>query len=185
MASILLLLALVTIFSLSGQQATLASSQNDHYNIKTLNFTLYQHETINKTGYIVVDGVAGVGVSETTTPFGTIFVFRDNLTTHVSASSRFAGVAEGTAITTSLDGLRSLSAAKITIEFLGYEGSISILGGTYNTKPSEYPVLGGTGDFMYTFGHIRSTPVDLQGVTVVYKIDFFIYWPPYASSVPK
>lgn len=108
------LFALLTLFALA-----LASPQNDHYNIKTLNLTLYQHETINKTGYIVVDGVAGVGVSQTTTPFGTIYVFSDNLTTHVSGSSRFAGVSEGTSITTSLDGLRSLSIAKLTLDFKG------------------------------------------------------------------
>jgi Dirigent-like protein len=114
------LLALLTIFALSSSRAALASPQNGHYNINTLNFTLYQHETINKTGYIVVDGVAGVGVSQTTTPFGTIYVFRDNLTTHVGDSSRFAGVAEGTSITSSFDGLRSLSIAKITLSVHGY-----------------------------------------------------------------
>lgn len=111
---------LITIFALSSHQAALASPQNAHYNIKTLNFTLYQHETVNKTGFIVVEGVAGVGVSQTTTPFGTVFVFRDNLTTHAGGSSRFAGVAEGTSITTSLDGLRSLSIAKITLDVYGY-----------------------------------------------------------------
>ncbi|KAJ4781458.1 Dirigent protein [Rhynchospora pubera] len=177
--------ALLTLSILSFHQAALASTQNGHYNIKTLNFTLYQHENINKTGFIVVDGVAGVGVSQTTTPFGTLYVFRDNLTTHVGGSSRFAGVAEGTSLTTSFDGLRSLSIAKITLNLNGYEGSISIVGGTHNTKPSEYPVVGGTGDFLYVLGHIRSTPVDLSGLTVVYRIDFFLYWPPYAAKAPK
>jgi Dirigent-like protein len=66
-----------------------------------------------------------------------------------------------------------------------YEGSISIIGGTNNIKPSEYPVVGGTGDFMYALGHIRSSPVDLTGLTVVYRIDFFLYWPPYAATAPK
>ncbi|KAF3323176.1 Dirigent protein 23 [Carex littledalei] len=174
------LFALLTLFALA-----LASPQNDHYNIKTLNWTLYQHETINKTGFIVVDGVAGVGVSQTTTPFGTIYVFRDNLTTHVSGSSRFAGVSEGTSITTSLDGLRSLSIAKFTLDFKGYEGSISIVGGTNNIKPSEYPVVGGTGDFMYVLGHVRSSPVNLTGSTVVYRVDVFLYWPPYAATAPR
>ncbi|OAY82983.1 hypothetical protein ACMD2_13155 [Ananas comosus] len=154
--------------------------------MRSLHFSLYQHETINKTGFIVVDGIAGAGVTQTTTPFGTIFVFRDNLTASAEPSasaSAVAGVAEGASITSSFDGLCSLSLAKITLKIDGYKGSISILGGTHNTKPSDYPVAGGTGDFLFVQGYIRSSPVDLNGPTVVYKIDFFLYWPPYATAV--
>nr|CAD1840773.1 unnamed protein product [Ananas comosus var. bracteatus] len=117
--------------------------------MRSLHFSLYQHETINKTGFIVVDGIAGAGVTQTTTPSGP----------------------------------SSLSLAKITLKIDGYKGSISILGGTDNTKPSDYPVAGGTGDFLFVQGYIRSSPVDLNGPTVVYKIDFFLYWPPYATAV--
>jgi hypothetical protein len=151
---------------------------------KTLSFTLYQHETINKTGYIVVDGVAGAGVSQTTTPFGTIYVFRDDLTVRADRASPVAGVAEGSSITTSLDGLQSLSLAKITVHHRGHRGSVSVLGGTYNTKPSDYPVLGGTGDFAYALGYVRSSPVDLRGRTVTYKMELHLYWPPYAHYAP-
>ncbi|KAJ6820162.1 uncharacterized protein M6B38_399645 [Iris pallida] len=153
--------------------------------LKSLEFSLYQHETINKTGFIVVDGVAGnAGVSQTTTPFGTVFVFRDRMTAGLGlSSSRVAGVAEGTSITSSLDGLRSLSIAKITLDVEGRRGSISIVGGTHNTKPSDYPVVGGTGDFLFVQGYVRSSPVDLRGTTVVYKIEFHLYWPPYAPAV--
>ena len=153
---------------------------------KTLSFTLYQHETINKTGYIVVDGVAGAGVSQTTTPFGTIYVFRDDLTVRADRASPVAGVAEGSSITTSLDGLQSLSLAKITVHHRGHRGSVSVLGGTYNTKPSDYPVVGGTGDFAYALGYVRSSPVDLRGRTVTYKMELHLYWPPYAhyATVP-
>lgn len=151
---------------------------------KTLSFTLYQHETINKTGYIVVDGVAGASVSQTTTPFGTIYVFRDDLTVHADRASRVVGVAEGTSITTSLDGLRSLSLAKVTVHRRGHRGSVSVLGGTYNTKPSDYPVVGGTGDFAYAVGYVRSSPVDLRGSTVTYKMKLHLYWPPYARYAP-
>ncbi|EES01853.1 hypothetical protein BDA96_03G406100 [Sorghum bicolor] len=151
---------------------------------KTLSFTLYQHETINKTGYIVVDGVAGAGVSQTTTPFGTIYVFRDDLTVHADRKSPVAGVAEGSSITTSLDGLQSLSLAKITVHHRGHRGSVSVLGGTYNTKPSDYPVVGGTGDFAYALGYVRSSPLDLRGRTVTYKMELHLYWPPYAHYAP-
>ncbi|KAL6616483.1 hypothetical protein ACP70R_038753 [Stipagrostis hirtigluma subsp. patula] len=164
--------------------ASLNKSQSRGGGGKTLSFTFYQHETINKTGYIVVDGVAGAGVSQTTTPFGTIYVFRDELTVHADRASRVAGVAEGTSITTSLDGLQSLSLAKITISHRGHRGSVSVLGGTYNTKPSDYPVVGGTGDFAYALGFVRSSPVDLSGRTVTYKMELHLYWPPYAHYAP-
>lgn len=151
---------------------------------KTLSFTLYQHETINWTGYIVVDGVAGAGVSQTTTPFGTIYVFRDDLTVRADRDSRVAGVAEGTSVTTSLDGLQSMSLAKIAVHHRAHRGSVSVLGGTYNTKPSDYPVVGGTGDFAYALGYVRSSPVDLRGRTVTYKMELHLYWPPYAHYAP-
>ncbi|PAN27257.1 hypothetical protein GQ55_5G070600 [Panicum hallii var. hallii] len=151
---------------------------------RTLSFTLYQQETINKTAYIVVDGVAGAGVSETTTPFGTIYVFRDDLTVRADRASPVAGVAEGSSITTTLDGLQSLSLAKITVDHRGHRGSVSVLGGTYNTKPSDYPVVGGTGDFAYALGYVRSSPVDLRGRTVTYKMELHLYWPPYAHYAP-
>ncbi|RCV28387.1 hypothetical protein SETIT_5G401200v2 [Setaria italica] len=151
---------------------------------KTLSFTLYQQETINKTAYIVVDGVAGAGVSQTTTPFGTIYVFRDYLTVRADRASPVAGVAEGSSITTTLDGLQSLSLAKITVDHRGHRGSVSVLGGTYNTRPSDYPVVGGTGDFAYALGYVRSSPVDLRGRTVTYKMELHLYWPPYAHYAP-
>lgn len=70
--------------------------------------------------------------------------------------------------------------AKITLNLKGYKGSISVLGGTHNIKPSNHPVVGGTGDFMFIQGYVRSSPVNLEGITVVYKIEFHLYWPPYA-----
>ncbi|RWR78500.1 dirigent protein 19-like protein [Cinnamomum micranthum f. kanehirae] len=165
-----------------GCQATPSSPHHHHHHqeLKSLHFSLFQHETINKTGYIIVNGVAGEGVTQTTTPFGTIFAFQDPMTTTPNASSRVAGIAEGASITSSLDGLRSISMAKITLNLKGYKGSISVLGGTHNIKPSNHPVVGGTGDFMFIQGYVRSSPVNLEGITVVYKIEFHLYWPPYA-----
>lgn len=151
---------------------------------KTVSFTLYQQETINKTSYMVVAGVAGAGVSETTTPFGTVYVFRDDLTVRPERSSRVAGVVEGTSVTTSFDGLRSLSLGKITLDHRGRRGSMSVLGGTHNTRPSDCPVVGGTGDFAYAVGYVRTSPVNLRGSSVTFKVEFHLYWPPYAHYAP-
>lgn len=153
-----------------------------HYQFKSLHFALFQHETINKTGYIVVNGVAGTGVSQTTTPFGTLFVFQDPMTVTANRSSKVAGIAQGTSITSSLDGLESISIAKITLRLKHRRGSISIVGGTHNIKPSDHPVVGGTGDFKLVQGYVTSSPVNLKGLTVTYKIAFHLYWPPYATQ---
>uniref|UniRef100_A0ACD5UV50 Uncharacterized protein n=1 Tax=Avena sativa TaxID=4498 RepID=A0ACD5UV50_AVESA len=185
-----LLLCTITVLLLFSSAAAAPSpsrgnkTHDDGHGGRTLSFTLYQQETINKTAYMVVDGVAGAGVSQTTTPFGTVYVFRDNLTVHADRASPVAGVAEGTSITTSLDGLLSLSMAKVTIHHRGHRGSVSIIGGTYNIGPSDYPVVGGTGDFAYALGYVRSSPVDLRGSTVTYKLELQLYWPPYAQYAP-
>lgn len=160
--------------------AAVAHLHHRHRHLRSLHFSLFQHETINKTGYFVVDGVAGPGVSQTTTPFGTMFVFQDPLTTTVDRASKLVGTAEGTAITSSLDGLRSISIAKVTLRLRRHSGSVSVVGGTHNIKPSNHPVVGGTGDFLFVQGYVTSSPVDLTGITVVYKLEFHLYWPPYA-----
>lgn len=164
---------------------TTSTSDSHHQGLKSLHFTLFQHETINKTGYIIVNGVAGPGVSQNTTPFGTLFVFQDPLTVTANRSSKLIGIGEGTSITSSLDGLQSISIAKITLRMKRHVGSISIVGGTHNIKPSDHPVVGGTGDFMFVQGYVTSSPLDLQGQTVVYKIEFHLYWPPYAVKKPS
>lgn len=153
-----------------------------HHGLKSLHFALFQHETINKTGYIIVNGVTGPGVSQTTTPFGTLFAFEDPMTVTANRSSKIVGIAEGASITSGLDGLRSISIAKITLRLKKYTGSISIVGGTHNIKPSDHPVVGGTGDFLFVQGIVTSSPVNLTGITVTYKIEFHLYWPPYATQ---
>lgn len=150
--------------------------------LKSLHFSLFQHETINRTGYVIVNGVqGGPGITETTTPFGTLFVFQDPLTVTANRSSKLVGIAEGTSITSSLDGLRSISIAKLTLRLKNHRGSVSIVGGTHNVKPSDHPIVGGTEDFLFVQGYVTSSPVDLKGFTVTYKIKFHLYWPPYAT----
>jgi len=147
-------------------------------------FTVYQHDRLNETGYVVVTGDEGAPSSDTTRPFGSIYVFRDDLTLHNDSDSPVAGVMEGTATTTSFDGLHNLLAAKISLHHRGYRGSVSVLGGSHNTKPSVYPVVGGTGDFLYTEGYVQSSPVDSDGPRVMYKLEIHLYWPPYTKFAP-
>lgn len=124
----------------------------------------------------------GAGVTQTTTPFGTLFAFQDALTSTANGS-KLVGIAEGTTITSSLDGLRSISIAKLTLRLKNHKGSISVVGVTNNVKRSDLPVVGGTGDFLLVQGYVTSSPVDIKGLTVVYKIEFHLYWPPYASGL--
>ncbi|XP_027347663.1 dirigent protein 19-like [Abrus precatorius] len=165
------------------QFKTTHANSHHHHHLKSLHFSLFQHETINKTGYIIVNGIeGGPGITETTTPFGTLFVFQDPLTVSANRSSKLVGISEGTSITSSLDGLQSTSVAKLSLSLKHHKGSVSIVGGTNNVKPSDYPVVGGTGDFMFVQGYVTSSPVNLKGPTVVYKIEFHLYWPPYATQ---
>ncbi|WCJ32806.1 Disease resistance-responsive (dirigent-like protein) family protein [Euphorbia peplus] len=160
-----------------------STSHHPKDELKSLHFTLYQHETINTTGYIIVNGVTGPNVTQTTTPFGTIFVFQDPLTVTSNRTSKVVGIAEGTSITSGLDGLTSITTGKITLQLKHHKGSIMVVGGTHNVKPTDHPVVGGTGDFMFAQGYVTTSPVDLTGITVVYKVEFHIYWPPYAYKV--
>ncbi|PON82725.1 Disease resistance response protein [Trema orientale] len=173
----------LVLFALFPIKTTSTSHHHHHNHIKSLHFALYQHETINKTGYIIVNGVAGPGTSQTTTPFGTLFAFEDPMTVTANRSSKVLAIAEGTSITSGLDGLRSISIAKITLRLKHHSGSISIVGGTHNIKPSDHPVVGGTGDFIFVQGYVRSSPVNLKGLTVTYKIEFHLYWPPFATQL--
>uniref|UniRef100_A0A0D3EWZ7 Dirigent protein n=2 Tax=Oryza TaxID=4527 RepID=A0A0D3EWZ7_9ORYZ len=184
-ANLLLCLTMISFVQLA-QSSPSGDKGIKGFHGKKLSFTLYQQETINKTSYMVVGGVAGAGVSETTTPFGTVYVFRDDLTVRAERSSRVAGVVEGTSVTTSFDGLRSLSLGKITLDHRGHRGSVSVLGGTHNTRPSDCPVVGGTGDFAYAVGYVRTSPVNLRarGSSVTFKVEFHLYWPPYAHYAP-
>ncbi|KAK1410520.1 hypothetical protein QVD17_37057 [Tagetes erecta] len=170
------------LFFLIPLVATTTRHRHHHHGLKSLHFALYQHETINKTGYFVVPGVAGPPVSQTTTPFGTLFVFQHPLTIKPNRTSKQVGTAEGSSITSGLDGLQSISTAIITLNVKKHKGSISIVGVTNNIKPSNHPVVGGTGDFLFVQGYVTSSPVNLVGITVTYKIQFHLYWPPYAHS---
>ncbi|KAG4992145.1 hypothetical protein AAZX31_09G181300 [Glycine max] len=173
----------ILLLAITQFKTTSAGSHHHLQHLKSLHFSLFQHETINKTGYIIVDGIkGGAGVTQTTTPFGTLFAFQDPLTVAANRSSKLVGIAEGTTVTSSLDGLRSISIAKLTLRLKHHKGSLSIVGVTNNVKPSDLPVVGGTEDFMFVQGYISTSPVDLKGLTVVYKIEFHLYWPPYATQ---
>ncbi|PIA46779.1 hypothetical protein AQUCO_01500373v1 [Aquilegia coerulea] len=179
--SLLLIVALV-LLTINPINSTSSKHKHHNHGVKSLHFSLFQHETINKTGFVIVNGVTGPGISQTTLPFGTIFAFNDPMTTAPNPSSKIVGFAEGNSITSSFDGLRSISIAKITLSMKKHKGSLSIVGGTHNTKPADHPVVGGTGDFLFVQGYVTSSPVDLVGLAVTYKIEFHLYWPPYATK---
>ncbi|XP_077221470.1 uncharacterized protein LOC143855144 [Tasmannia lanceolata] len=146
---------------------------------KALNFTLFQHETINKTGFIVYTGPTGPAVTLTTAPIGTINTFQDPLMATASNSSMVLGTVEGTSVTSGVDGLQGISMAKITLNLKGHKGSISILGVIRNIVPSDIPVVGGTGDFLFVGGYVTTSPVNVVGLTATFKIEFHLYWPPF------
>lgn len=86
------------------------------------------------------------------------------MTVATNRSSKLFGIAEGTSITSSLDELRSISIAKLPLKH--HNGSISIIGGTNNVKPSNDPVVRGTDNFVFVHGYVTS-PYDLKGLTVL------------------
>ncbi|XP_028776717.1 dirigent protein 19-like [Neltuma alba] len=179
---LLLFLPLLLLTLTPSKVASSSHHHHHHHHLKSLHFSLFQHETVNKTGYIIVGGIeGGPGVTQSTTPFGTYFVFEDTLTETASMSSKVVGTAEGTAITSSLDGLRSLSIARLTLNLKNHKGSVSVVGVTNNVKPANLPVVGGTEDFLFVQGYLTSSPVDTKLPTVVYKLELHLYWPPYAS----
>ncbi|KAF5197479.1 hypothetical protein FRX31_012932 [Thalictrum thalictroides] len=180
--TLLLIVTVLLLLTIKPTNSTSSSKHHHHHGLRSLHFSLFQHETVNGTGFFIVNGVKGPGITQTTMPFGTIYVFNDPMTTTPNPSSKVVGFAEGNSITSSFDGLRSVSVAKITLNIKQHKGSISIVGGTHNTKPSDHPVVGGTGDFLFVQGYVTSSPVDLKGLTVVYKIEFHLYWPPYATK---
>ncbi|XP_047169217.1 dirigent protein 11-like [Vigna umbellata] len=149
---------------------------------KSLHFTLFQHESRNKTGFVTVNGVEGSeGKGESSSLFGTLLVFQDPLTAKANRSSKQLGTAEGTSITSGLDGLSCISVAKLTLRVKNHKGSISIVGGTNTFERSDYPVVGGTEDFLFVHGYVTSSPLHAKSSTLVYEIGFHLYWPPYPS----
>ncbi|KAJ7953219.1 Dirigent protein [Quillaja saponaria] len=156
-----------------------------HHGLKSLHFTLFDQETVNKTAFTIVNGVAGAGLSELASPFGTLFVLNDPLTVTANSSSKVVGTSEALTITSSLDGLQGISVAKFTLNLKNHKGSISVVGVTHNLNPSDHPIVGGTGDFLFVQGYITTSPVSFSGLNVIFKIEFHVYWPPYATSAHK
>ncbi|KAM0003922.1 putative dirigent protein [Helianthus debilis subsp. tardiflorus] len=166
------------------EATTCRRRHHQQHELKSLHFTLYQQETLNKTAYFVVPGVAGPPLSLTTAPFGTMFVFQDPSTLKPNHTSKLVGRAEGSSITSGLNELQSITVGKVTLNLKKHKGSISIVGVTNNIKPSNHPVVGGTGDFLFVQGYITSSLVNLVGSPVSYKIEFHLYLPPYAYLKP-
>ncbi|KAK9735087.1 hypothetical protein RND81_04G182800 [Saponaria officinalis] len=156
-----------------------------HDGPKSMHLTLYQHDTINKTDFIIVPGVIGASLTNLTAPFGTIVVVKDNLTTTPNPSSKVVGNIEGLGITSSFDGLDELSVGRITLELEnGLKGSVSVVGVINALEPSDYPVVGGTKDFLFVQGYVSLSPVSFkaEGASAVYRHDYHLFWPSYATK---
>nr|QQM18950.1 dirigent protein 15 [Kadsura heteroclita] len=158
------------LFLLAYHAPTAACTHHHHHHkLKTLNFSLFQQETSNKTGFVILKEVeAGTAPS--------MAVCMDPLTLKPDPSSEVAGVLEGTYIASTLDGLRSLAIVTLRIKQVkGHEGSVSILGSVHNTKPAVVPVVCGTGDFLFVQGYVTYSPVALNPPSVTFKLEFNLF----------
>nr|QQM18945.1 dirigent protein 10 [Kadsura heteroclita] len=171
------------VFFLAHHAPTAASTHyHNHHKLKTLNFSLFQQETTNKTGFVIVKGVEAGTAPNFALPFGSMVVSMDPLTLKPDPSSEVAGVLEGTFIASTLDGLRNLAILTLRIkQVMGHEGWVYILGSVHNTKVSVVPVVGGTGDFLFVQGYVTYSPVSLKPPSFTYKFEFNLFWPPYAT----
>ncbi|CAK7355542.1 unnamed protein product [Dovyalis caffra] len=179
-------LAALLCFLLLKVSSTLHSSSSNTNNngLKYLHLTFYQHDTLNKTSFVIVSGVAGVAaVTSTTSPFGSLFVNQDLLTLTPDPSSKVVGNAEGFSVTSSFNGLNNILVQKVTLQSKDHMGSLTVIGNGQSILPSDISIVGGTGDFMFVQGYVRSTLVYAKSYTLTYKADFHIYWPPYANQV--
>lgn len=162
------------------------TSEHDYPGLKSLHFTVYQQGTLNKTSYLILNGVdTGEAMSPYAAPFGTLQVYYDPLTIGPSRSSKVVGTIEGISVASSLDGLQTVSLTKMSLSLMNHTGSISVVGGAANLTPDDLTIVGGTGDFMFAQGYLRSSPFELNGTTTyVYKNEFHLYWPIYATRPP-
>ncbi|XP_074315449.1 pterocarpan synthase 1-like [Silene latifolia] len=177
----LILLAFLPTLTISS---THHHDRHRHHGLKSIHFTLYQHDVVNKTDFLIVPSPFGTNITQTTSPFGTVGVINDKLTLTPDPTSKVLGSVQSISITSSFDGLDSLSICRIKLELEnGLTGSLSLLGVVNALKTSDNPVVGGTGDFLFVQGYVTASPVSFQGFTYVYKQDFHLFWPPYVMGL--
>ncbi|XP_031107702.1 dirigent protein 1-like [Ipomoea triloba] len=158
------------------------STINSLYEPKYVHLTFYQHETVNKTAYLVTDGMPStVDLVPFGSPFGSLVVFHDTLTATEDPDSEVVGEEEGTFITSRFDGSVGITTCIFNLNLPNYKGTISIVGATHVSVPSDHPIIGGTGDFLFVQGYGKSTLVSLEGLTAIYRVDLHLYWPSYAA----
>ncbi|XP_031107698.1 disease resistance response protein 206-like [Ipomoea triloba] len=159
-----------------------ATSDPHQPKFKSAHFTIYQHDTFNKSAYLVTQGLPGDWDLVTLgTPFGSLLVFQDVLTATQDPDSEVVGSADGISIASRFDGSLTVSTVKFSLNTTVYKGTLSFVGGTHVSEASDHPVVGGTGDFLFVTGYGTSTLVKLEGVASVYRIDLYLYWPPYGT----
>ncbi|KAK9698589.1 hypothetical protein RND81_08G115500, partial [Saponaria officinalis] len=159
----------------------ISSSHHHHHHHNNKHGLKYKHYTFNQTDFLIVTGVTGTNFTQVASPFGTITVLKDNLTLTPDPSSKVVGDCEALTVASSFDGLDALSIVRFALNLEdGVKGTISVLGVVNTLAPSDLPVTGGTKNFLLVQGYITSTLVSLRAWVFVYKVDFHLFWPPYA-----
>ncbi|RDY07354.1 Dehydrodolichyl diphosphate synthase 6, partial [Mucuna pruriens] len=87
---------LVWAFTTQFETTSTAHHHHHQHYLKSLCFLPFQHKTINKTRYIIVNGIEGGAGITNHNPFRHLFVFQDPLTVTANRSSKLVGIAEGT-----------------------------------------------------------------------------------------
>lgn len=166
-------LALSTTYRPNYQQ------QGNNLSPKSLQLTVYLHETINKTGYFIVKGVEDPKhlTKILSNSFGSLFAYNDPITETVDPSSKLLGYMEGSAVTTSFDGERVTCISRTILNLKGYKGELLNVGSAHFVEVSELALVGGTGDFRFAQGYMTKSVVQRSGPTTSYKVEFYLYWP--------
>ncbi|CAO2842808.1 unnamed protein product [Amaranthus hypochondriacus] len=155
-------------------------TNNNPQQIRYLHFTVYLHEKFNKTTYFTIKGQKH-NTKSASNPFGSLLAYNEPLTETPNPSSKLLGNMEGSGVTSSFNGDRMTFICRSKLKIKGYKGEILNVGSASFTKLSELPIVGGTADFRFAHGYIIQSDL-LKGIdgASYYKVDFHVYWPPFA-----
>ncbi|KAL2926206.1 Dirigent protein 1 [Bienertia sinuspersici] len=143
--------------------------------LRSLHLSIYLHETFNMTAYVIEKGVSGDDITTKSSPYGSLMVYNDLLSETPNRNARAVGHMEGSGVTTGFDSDRVTSVIRTTLKLKGYKGELLNVGAAYYAQLSEYPIVGGTGDFRFVQGYMTTSVVDINHPTTCYKVDFYLF----------